>query len=88
LGYQAFSQHISDRYHLGNPFSSFAGRVINDLYSAHKRIFTIRGLPALLKKHGFKIENVLGAGFAPLPAFLSRIDKIHSRFIIVKARKP
>ncbi|MEW6570932.1 MAG: class I SAM-dependent methyltransferase, partial [Nitrospirota bacterium] len=87
LGYQAFSQNISDRFHVGNPLSSFSGKEFTDKFSTHKRIFSIRGLPAFLEKYGFKIEAVLGAGFAPLPSFFSRINKIHSRFIIVKARK-
>ncbi len=87
LGYQAFSQNVSDRFHVGNPLSSQSGKKIEDKFSTHKRIFSIKGLPALLMKYGFQINAVKGAGFAPLPSFLSRIDKIHSRFIIVKARK-
>lgn len=90
LGYQGFSQNISDYYHVGNPFSTLAGTKFPDDmtgYDTHKRIFSIKGLPALLSKYDFKIEAVLGAGFAPLPSIFSRIDKIHARFIVVKARK-
>jgi len=89
LGYQAFSQNISDLFHVGNRFSVFAGKKYFDdmARDTHKRVFSIKGLPALLSKYNFKIENFVGAGFAPLPCFMSRLDKIHSRFIVVKARK-
>lgn len=89
LGYQAFSQNISDCFHVGNPFSVLAGQNLRESMArdTHKRVFSIKGLPALLSKYNFRIENVVGAGFAPLPCFFSRLDKIHSRFIVVKARK-
>ena len=89
FGYQAFSQNISDYFHVGNPLSRFGGPNFPEgsAMDTHKRIFSIRGLPALLTKYNFKIESVLGAGFAPLPSFLAKCDKIHARFLVVKARK-
>jgi SAM-dependent methyltransferase len=90
MGFQAFSQNISDRYHLGNPFSSMAGRHFGgtgDSFAMHKRVFSIWGLKAIYVKYGFAVEKIWGAGFSPFPSWFSRIDKIHARFIVVKARK-
>lgn len=89
LGYQAFSQNISDYFHIGNPFSGLAGEEFPEDMAGHthRRIFSIRGLPSLLEKYNFKIEAVLGAGFAPFPPWFSIFDKIHARFIVIKARK-
>ncbi len=57
----------------------------------HRRMFTLRALEGLLKCHGFEVEKSAAAGFYPLPPLLSRlmckIDKKHSAYIIVKARK-
>jgi len=57
----------------------------------HRRMFTLRALEGLLGCHGFKVEKSAGAGFYPLPAKLARlmcrIDKRHSAYVTVKARK-
>jgi SAM-dependent methyltransferase len=90
IGYQAFSHNISDFNNAGNVFrgwddSKFPPETTG--YHTHKRVFSVRGLPALMQCHGSYIGHIVGAGFAPLPSFFSRIDKIHSRFIIVEAGK-
>lgn len=57
----------------------------------HRRIFTLAALEGLLAYHGFKVERSVGAGYYPLPLVLARvickIDKSHSAYIVIKARK-
>ena len=57
----------------------------------HVKIMTTRALIGLLKDFKFKIENVHGFGYYPLPPSigraLSKIDPYHSHYVVVKARK-
>ena len=57
----------------------------------HIKIMTTRALFGLLRDFKFKIENVRGFGYYPMPpliaGLLSRLDPYHSHYIIVKARK-
>ena len=57
----------------------------------HVKVMTTKALIGLLKDFKFKIENVKGFGYYPMPPFianvLSNIDPYHSHYIIVKARK-
>ena len=87
LGQQAFSQHISEKYHLGNKFSPHHGEPMKFKFLVHRTIFSYFGLQDIFKHYGFRIDKVLASGFFPLPNFLSKIDKIHSHFITVKLRK-
>ena len=84
LGQQAFSQSISERKSVGNIFSPSYGVAIQEKHSAHKIIFTYFGLQQLLRSYNFDVEKVLTAGFY---GFLARMDPIHARLIVVKARK-
>jgi SAM-dependent methyltransferase len=63
----------------------------NMSYPQHRRIFTFEGLTNLLEYHGLKVEAVKGAGYYPLPKLcqqvISKLDKKHSAYIVVKARK-
>src|SRR3989338_8677 len=90
LGWQAFSQHMSEVKNIGNPLRM--ARYDNyEKSGMHVKIFTARGLKELLKLHGFKIEKSFGAGYYPflsvISQALSRIDPIHTAFIVAKARK-
>jgi SAM-dependent methyltransferase len=87
LGQQAFSQHISRRYNVGNIFSPHFSWSHKENRNHHRTIFTYYGLQRLFVAYGFKIEDALGIGFSTLN-FLSKLDPIHSRFITIKARKP
>lgn len=64
---------------------------IDSSLTAHLRIFTLKALNQLLTYHGFHVEKCVGAGFYPLPfpldAAMCHIDKAHSAYLIVKARK-
>lgn len=91
LGFQAFSQHISARYHIGNPLSPHTGESQRDNWT-HVKIFTCFGFKALFEAYSFKVEAILGAGYYPfwgiLSGFFSRIDARHTHYITIRARKP
>jgi|SRR3972149_9598618 len=90
LGWQAFSQHVSSYRSIGNPLS-IGHNTDYKSGTMHIKILTPRGLRELAKLHNFKIEEFFGAGYYPLPSFLSkclsRLDPTHSAFIGIKARK-
>jgi SAM-dependent methyltransferase len=52
---------------------------------------TVTGLKALLTRHHFRVERVIGAGYYPLPGVLARaaatLDKRHASWMVVKGRK-
>lgn len=83
LGQQAFSQHISEKYHIGNILSPHFGENLKKGYLAHKIIFSYFGLKHLFMVYKFKVEKIICSGFP----FFSRIDQIHSHFIAMKVRK-
>lgn len=87
LGRQPPTVFVSDEFELG-----FGQPKIADWGPTHRRVFTMHGLRSLLEWHGFKVESCRGAGFAPFPSPLCKlllfIDRRHSAYIIMKARKP
>lgn len=76
-GQQAFSQHISERYHIGNIFSPHYGERLGK-WRTHKIVFSYFGIgiQQLLKAYNFKIDKVAAAGFFPFPNFLSKFDRL------------
>jgi len=87
MGWQAFSQHISKKYHIGNPLSPHFEEDLREGWT-HNIIFTFYSLQEIFKKYGFVIEKARGAGYYPLPGIFAKIDPRHSHFITIKARKP
>lgn len=90
LGHQAFSQHISSKYRIGNPISPHNGEKLNLKSWTHNKIFTYKGLKEFFKAHNFKNEKILGAGHYPtlnLFSIFSKLDPIHTHFITIKVRK-
>lgn len=91
MGQQAFSQHISRKYMIGNKFSPHFGKHLSEerggAWMRHKTIFTYYGIQQMLSAYGFKLEKIIGIPTFPLPRFLSKVDPIHCRFITIKARK-
>src|SRR3990167_2793396 len=71
LGWQAFSQHVSHKSHVGNPLRLMEKRVESS--DIHIKIFTPRGLKDLFRIYGFKMENTFGAGYYPFYGFPSKI---------------
>lgn len=87
MGWQAFSQHISKKYHIGNPMSPHFEEDLREGWT-HNIIFTYYSLQEIFKKYGFIIEKSKGAGYYPFPSFFAKIDPHHSHFITIKAKKP
>ncbi len=83
LGFQAFSQHISNKWHIGNKLSPHYGKKIELSSWSHKIIFSYFGLKDILRKYGFKKLKILGSGHFPLPLFFDYLDPIHSHFITI-----
>jgi len=87
MGWQAFSQHVSKKYHIGNPLSPHFEEDLKEGWT-HNIIFTLYSLKEIFKKYGFTIEEVRGAGYYPLPGVFAKIDPYHSHFISIKIKKP
>lgn len=87
IGWQAFSQHISKKYHIGNPLSPHFEEDLQEGWT-HNIIFTFYSLKEIFKIYGFKIDEGLGAGYYPLPGAIAKFDPRHAHFITIKARKP
>lgn len=90
MGWQIFSStNISGKkLGIGNPFSIHGDEKLELTSWTHKTIFNIRGLKEFLEAHGFIVDEVMGAGYFPLPAWLGNIDKTHCHFMTYKVRKP
>lgn len=93
LGRQAFSQHISERFNIGNIFSPhYKERMRVEESRGHVKIFTYYGLKEIFQLYGFKVERMMGAGYYPFPramaTIFSKLDPLHTPFITIKARKP
>ena len=89
MGWQIFSlTNISNKKQgIGNPFSLHRDDDPGLASWNHIRVYNIRGLKEYLKIFGFEVEQIKGAGYFPLPAFLGNIDKTHCHFMTFKARK-
>jgi ubiquinone/menaquinone biosynthesis C-methylase UbiE len=91
MGKQAFSQHVSKRFYLGNPFSPHYKEPLREEH-AHEFIFTYQGLKDLFEAYGFKVSKVKGTGYFPLPNLIGKvmekIDPTHSIYITIEAMKP
>src|SRR6267143_4627901 len=88
MGQQAFSQHVSRRFHIGNRFSPHYAEPVPDELGLHRTVFAFYALRQLLQLYDFDVEAELGAGYPPFPSILGLVDPIHARFITAKARKP
>ena len=91
LGKQAFSQFISSRYWLGNPFAPHYKKPVRKGMS-HVQVFTIQGLRDICECYNFKVERVRGIGYFPFLPFwcgklFEKICPAHAYFIAVRVRK-
>lgn len=90
------SQFSETRSALGNPWGLDRGEDWNPALRypsfRHFLVLTYRGLKELFEAHGFKVENIAGAGYYPLPPALARLaaelDPRHCPFLTFKIRKP
>jgi ubiquinone/menaquinone biosynthesis C-methylase UbiE len=100
LGYRPFSVHYSYLRMVGNPFSPHNNEDISSSYDSssgrfygHNKIFTLKAFRALATLYNFEVVSIYGAGYYPVPSkalmkFFSRVDKLHSKFMVVRLRKP
>jgi len=97
FGFQPFSlTNIAFGKTIGNPLTlhasdeRFSGLSKYETYH-HVRVLSYAGLRDLFPLYGLTVENILGAGYYPLPALTSRIlaklDPRHCAFLTVKIRK-
>lgn len=88
FGWQPFSATNYLLKSLGNPLSLWRGhKPVVDKSWCHDKVWAYRGLIEFFESYNFKIEGIRGAGYYPLPSFLGNLDKRHSHFITIKARK-
>jgi SAM-dependent methyltransferase len=88
FGWQPFSltNVSSQSAGLGNPLAVHRGDSFAKAWE-HLRVFAYRGLRELFELHGFAVQDVLGAGYYPLPASVGRRLPRHAAFLTIVARK-
>ena len=89
MGWQIFSltNFSNKKQGIGNPFSLHRNDIPNLESWNHVRIYNIRGLKEYFEVFGFKVEEIKGAGYFPLPSGIGNIDKTHCHFMTFKIRK-
>lgn len=72
-------------------WESGSGGVSDVPFPMHHNVMTTKTLKLLLTRYGFKVEEVLGSGYPPIPypfaKLFTKLDLYHSMFMVVKARK-
>ena len=67
------------------------GGVSDVEFPMHHNVMTTKTLEMLLKRYGFKVEEVLGCGYPPISypfaSLFTNLDLYHSMFMVIKARK-
>lgn len=96
MGWQPFvsSYGVANKI-LGNPLSLAEGWLVENEDElgeiSHNKVLSHKMLIDAYKEFGFKIENVVGVGYLPffgkVARFLTKIDRRHSQFLVLKARK-
>lgn len=81
LGQQAFSQSISERFYLGNRFSSAYREPVPYAFPQHCKILAPRGIKDLCRQYGFRLRRFAGAG---VPV-LDWIDRAHAPYLVALA---
>lgn len=88
IGRQPFPSDVCSDSSIGK---LFALSKCNSEFLSHLRIFTYYGLKELFENYSFKVRKIVGAGYYPflgiVSKFLSFIDKKHSVYLTMKARK-
>lgn len=94
LGWQIFplTNLSTKKLGIGNPFSLHKGEGdAGEGMPQHQRIFTIRALREFFELHNFKVEQVRGEGWFPLPNkvanWVLKIDSLHPASFEMKVRK-
>ncbi len=98
FGLQPFEASVSDKAVIGSWHPThLSASSASPIYpipagmGGHRRLFTLRALKGLFEYYGFEVEKAIGCGYYPLPAILGRfmclVDKKHSVYIAIKARR-
>jgi SAM-dependent methyltransferase len=89
LGWQPFSLSNVTRTHLGlgNPLALHRHEDSSQPTWQHVKVFAYRGLKELFEGHGLEVDDVLGAGYYPLPARVGLRDARHAAFLTLIARR-
>jgi SAM-dependent methyltransferase len=89
MGWQIFSltNFSNKKQGIGNPLSLYRDNEVDLKSWNHVRIYNIRGLREYFEVIGFRVEQIKGAGYFPLPAFFGDVDKTHCHFMTFKVRK-
>ena len=85
LGWQPFSlTNVSMlRLGIGNPIAIHRGEDARLATWQHLRVFAYRGLCELFEAHGFRVRDIVGAGYYPLDARFGRREPRHAAFLTV-----
>ena len=88
LGRQPFPSDVCSDPSIGKLFALWVG---DAGFFSHLRIFTYYGIKELFEYYGFKVKKMVGVEYYPflglISKFLSFIDKKHSVYLTVKAKK-
>lgn len=91
LGFQPFDlANISLKGNIGNPLSFWSETETENSKNRswqHVRLFTPYSLSKFLKIYGFRDFEVLTTGYYPLPGILSRLDKRHAHYFVIRTLK-
>ena len=88
FGWQPFSLAVISGYKIGvgNPMSIHKSDNIFSPWE-HVRVFSYKAFLEIFTERGFLIEEVLGAGYYPLPNCFAKLDPKHAAFLTIKIRK-
>lgn len=89
MGWQIFSltNFSNKKKGIGNPLALHKDSNTGLESWNHIRIYNIRGLKEYFEAFGFKIKEIKGAGYFPLPGVLGELDKTHCHFVTFKIKK-
>jgi len=89
MGWQQFSltNMSSKGAGVGNPLALHRGQQSTESTWTHKTIFNYLGLVEFVELYGLEVVDVKGAGYFPLPTWVSKFDARHSHFLTILCSK-
>lgn len=93
LGNQPYTgPYLSRRFPAGHhPLNLYQKEKFRQKMPPHTNVMTTKALKKLLQGYGFEIDELHGVGFYPLfgilARFFAKLDKNHTAYIVVRARK-
>lgn len=88
FGWQPFSLAMISGYRVGIG-NSLSIHKRENLFSSleHIRVFSYQAFVEIFRERGFIVEEILGAGYYPLPGFFAKLNPRHAAFLTIKIRK-